>query len=168
MISRWPGRPHKSDGATVLVLHNQNSRGKCFTVSMLLYAKKGREQETYLYQHLQGYLHVYVLYLRWTNKPLPFLCVILIHQFVPGFRPDILAQRWMRSAFYLPGDPLNTATCAVQAFLRELTIVTAWGSIGSFAESLFPDHFLSSIEIWGLYTAKSVFNSSGSHPMTLM
>lgn len=131
----------------------------------VIYTKKKREQETYLYQHLEGYL--YILYLRWTDTPLPSLCVILLHQFVPGFHPDTLAQRWIRSAFYLPGDPLNTATCAVQAFLRELTIVVAWGSIRSSEESLFPDHFLSSIETWGFYTAKSVFNFSGSHPMTL-
>lgn len=91
-------------------------------------------------------------------------CIWDEQQFVPGFQ----AQRWMRSAFHLPADPLNTSTCAVQAFLRELTIVIAQGSIGSSAESLFPDDFLSSIEIWDLYTAKSVFNSSGSHPMTQM
>lgn len=134
--------------------------------SSAIYTKKDREQETYLYQHLQGCLHLCILYLRCTNKPLASLCAILIHQFVPGFHPATLGQRWMRFAFYLPGDPLNTATCAVQAFLRELTIVIAWGSIGSSAESLFPDHYLTSIEIWGPYTAKSVFISSGSYPMT--
>lgn len=87
-------------------------------------------------------------------------CIWDEHQFVPGFQ----AQRWMRSAFHLPADPLNTSTCAVQAFLRELTKVIAQGSIGSSAESLFTDDFLSSIEIWDLYTAKSVFNSSGTTP----
>lgn len=44
----------------------------------------------------------------------------------------------MRSAFYLPGDPVNAATCVVLAFLIELKmVVIARESIGSSAEYLF-------------------------------
>lgn len=92
-------------------------------------------------------IYIYVLRIGDEQISLFHLCVILVHQFVPGFPPATLAQRRRRSAFYLPGDPLSTATRAAQAFLGELTIAIAPGSVGSSAESLFSDHFLSSIEI---------------------
>lgn len=67
-------------------------------------------------------IYIYVLRIGDEQISLFHLCVILVHQFVPGFPPATLAQRRRRSAFYLPGYPLSTATRAAQAFLGELTL----------------------------------------------
>lgn len=73
----------------------------------------------------------------------------------------------MRSAFYLPGDPVSAAAPVVLPFLAEFRLVAiARESVGSPAESLFLDRFLSPGEMGRPYTVKSVFLSSGSHPMT--